>query len=165
MTIQFKDRKNELKLIDDCLSSKRFEFMLTYGRRRVGKTELHLYATEDMKRIYYLCRKSRNVEQFKAQCVKVVPDAEMIQEDYESLFKFLKDKVDVIIIDEFPEMVREDKNILNIFQYIVDIILKNSKLKLFLLGPSISVMKNEVLSTPSPLYGRKTIALKYSEKA
>lgn len=157
--IAFKDRKDELKIINDCLTSNKFEFMLTYGRRRVGKTELHLYATQNTKTIYYLSRKSQNVEKFKEQCVKIVPEAEMIVADYESLFKFLKDKVDVIIIDEFPEMIQEDKNLLNIFQYVVDIILRDSKLKLFLLGSSTSIMKHDVLSTPSPLYGRKTIAL------
>jgi len=157
--IDFKDRKRELKIITESLKSNKFEFMLTFGRRRVGKTELHLHATKDLKVIYYLARKGRNEEKFKEQCVKTIPEAEMIMTDYESLFKFLKDKVDVIIIDEFPEMVREEKNVLNIFQYIVDIILKNSKLKLFLLGSSISMMKSEILSAPSPLYGRKTISL------
>lgn len=155
----FKDRKKELKIINECLSSNKFELMLTYGRRRVGKTELHLHATKGLKVIYYLARKSRNVEKFKEQCVKVIPEAEMIMAKYESLFEFVKDRVDAIIIDEFPEMVKEDDNILNIFQYIVDIILKNSKLKLFLLGSSISVMKSQILSAPSPLYGRKSISL------
>jgi hypothetical protein len=159
ITSDFKNRKKELKTIEGCLKSGKFEFMLTYGRRRVGKTALHLHATRDVKIIYYLARRARNVEKFKGQCVKIIPEAEMIKADYESLFKFVKDKVDAVIIDEFPEMVREDSNILNIFQYIIDIILKDSTLKLFLLGSSISVMKSEVLSSPSPLYGRRTASL------
>ena len=159
MKNSFKDREEELNLIMDCLNSSKFEFMLTYGRRRVGKTELHLHATRSLDKIYYLSRKSGNVEKFKEQCVEAVPEADMIRTEYEALFKYLKDKIDVVIIDEFPEMVQEDKNVLNIFQYIVDIVLKESRMKLFLLGSSISIMKNEVLSTPSPLYGRKTAAL------
>ncbi|MBD3197348.1 MAG: AAA family ATPase, partial [Candidatus Lokiarchaeota archaeon] len=155
----FKDREEELVITNNCIESNKFEFMLTYGRRRVGKTELHLHATRNLKVVYYLSRKSRNLENFKQQCVKIVPQAEIVKLDYEALFEFLKDKVDAIIIDEFPELVREDENILNIFQYISDIILKNTQMKLFLLGSSISIMKSQVLSTPSPLYGRKTISL------
>lgn len=155
----FKDRDHELRMIKDCLSSDKFEFIITYGRRRVGKTELILHATQNLSVIYYLCRRSRNVENFKEQCEKVVPEAGMIRADYESLFTFLMDKVDVIIIDEFPEMIQEDKGVLNTFQYIIDIILKDSNLKLFLLGSSVSIMKNQVLSSPSPLYGRRTSSL------
>lgn len=157
--IDFKDRERELALIQECLESNKFEFMLTYGRRRVGKTELHLHATRNLNIIYFLARKARNLEKFKEQCEKVVPEVDMIKPDYEALFTFLKDKVDAIIIDEFPELVREDKNILNIFQYIVDILLKETQMKLFLLGSSISVMKSQILSTPSPLYGRRTKSL------
>jgi len=156
---EFKNRKNELEIMQKCLNSNKFEFMLTYGRRRVGKTELHLYATNDINKIYYLARKAQNAKKFKAQCVSVIPEAKNIIPEYEALFEFIKEKVDVVIIDEFPEMVKEDNDVLNTFQYIVDIVLKDSKLKLFLLGSSISVMKSEVLSTPSPLYGRKTISL------
>jgi AAA+ ATPase superfamily predicted ATPase len=109
--------------------------------------------------IYFLARKARNVEKFKEQCVDIIPEVEIIIPEYEALFEFIKDKVDAVIIDEFPEMVKENENILNIFQYIVDIVLKDSSLKLFLLGSSLSVMKSQVLSTPSPLYGRKTVSL------
>jgi AAA+ ATPase superfamily predicted ATPase len=68
----------------------------------------------------------------------------------------LKDKVDVIIIDEFQNLIRENKNILSIFQSIVDLILKNSKVKLVLVGSSVSMITSRVLSYKSPLYGRRT---------
>ena len=33
-------RKEEIKLLDDCLYSGKAEFLVVYGRRRVGKTYL-----------------------------------------------------------------------------------------------------------------------------
>lgn len=53
-------------------------------------------------------------------------------------------------------MIKEDKNILNMFQEIVDMTLKNSKLKLFLSGSSVSIITSGVLNYKSPLYGRRT---------
>jgi len=159
---RFKDRIEELQLLQERISSSKFEFGITYGRRRVGKTALHLQASSKNSVIYFLARRSRNIEKFKEQCVKIVPAARMIALDYESLFEFLKDKVDCIIIDEFPNMLHEDENILHIFQVIVDSILPGSSLALFFLGSSISLMKSKVLPASSPLYGRKTMALKLS---
>ncbi len=157
---RFKDRLDEIKLLHDRISSKKFEFCITYGRRRVGKTALHLHVSSQYSVVYFLARRARNIEKFKEQCVKVVPEARMIALDYESLFEFLKDKVDGIIIDEFPNLIHEEENILHIFQAIIDTILPGSSLSLFLLGSSISVMKSKVLPASSPLYGRKTLALK-----
>ena len=39
--------------------------------------------------------------------------------DWEILFDFLKDKVGVVIIDEFQNLIKEDKDILNKFQYLL----------------------------------------------
>ena len=158
----FKNRKDELKKLQKMLTSNKFEFGITYGRRRVGKTALHLKASSQHKVIYYLARKSNNATKFKEQCVKVIPKAKIIAEDFEFLFEFLKDKVDCIIIDEFPNLIEEDSNLLNIFQVIVDTIVKNTPMSLFILGSSISLMKSKILSTSSPLYGRKSLSLKLS---
>lgn len=79
--------------------------------------------------------------------------------DWEVLFDFLKDNAETVVIDEFQNMIQEDANILNIFQSVTDTILKDSPLKLFLLGSSISVITSKVLDHKSPLYGRKTGSL------
>ena len=76
--------------------------------------------------------------------------------DWEVIFEFLMNKVDVVIIDEFQNLIKEDKNLLHIFQAIIDSKLKYTKMKLFLLGSSISMITSKVLNYKSPLYGRKT---------
>jgi len=50
--------------------------------------------------------------------------------------------------------------VLSLFQRIIDTHLKNTKTKLIILGSSISMMGDKVLSYSSPLYGRKTGVLK-----
>ncbi|MGP8337001.1 MAG: ATP-binding protein [Methanosarcinaceae archaeon] len=159
MIIQFKDRKKERRELDEVLSSKTFEFIVIYGRRRIGKTELILKATENKKRIYYLAIGARNLERFYNICIGHYPQVSKLKMDWEVLFDFLKDNAETVVIDEFQNMIQEDANILNIFQSVTDTILKDSPLKLFLLGSSISVMTSKVLDHKSPLYGRKTGSL------
>jgi len=152
----FKDRNKELKELHEALKTDRFEFIIIYGRRRIGKTELILKATEDRKRIYYLAVGEKNLERFYSVCMRHYPEVSKLKPDWEVLFDFLKDRVDAVIIDEFQNLIQEDERVLNLFQVIVDITLKNSKLKLFLLGSSVSVMTSKVLDYRSPLYGRRT---------
>ncbi|MBD3249278.1 AAA family ATPase [Candidatus Woesearchaeota archaeon] len=156
MIIQFKDRKRELKELDDILSKEGFEFIVIYGRRRVGKTELILNATEKTNRIYYLAVGEKNLDRFYDVCINHYPEAAKLKKDWEVLFDFLRKKSDVVIIDEFQNMIKEDSNILHIFQSITDSILKDSNQKLFLLGSSISIITSKLLDYKSPLYGRRT---------
>jgi len=156
MVIQFINRKIELEEIHDTLVSTKFEFLIIYGRRRIGKTELILHATEHKKKIYYLATGENNLGRFYNKCLTVDKNIANLKQDWEVLFDYFKNKVDIIIIDEFQNMIHEDKNILNLFQVIVDSIAKNSTLKIFLLGSSVSIITSKVLSYQSPLYGRRT---------
>jgi len=159
MIIQFKNRKKELQELARTLNSKRFHLFVLYGRRRVGKTELILNATKNKDKIYYLASGENNLERFYNTCSKHNKEVLKLKKDWEVLFDFLKNKTEVVIIDEFQNMIKEDKNILNIFQAIVDTTLKNSNLKLFLLGSSVSIITSKILSYKSPLYGRRSGSL------
>jgi len=155
----FKNRKKELSELNNVLSSNKFEFIIIYGRRRIGKTELVLKATEKNNRIYYLAVGANNLERFYKLCSMHFPEILKLTMDWEIIFEFLKDNVEVVVIDEFQNMIRENANNLNIFQSIMDITLKESDLKIILLGSSISIMTSRVLDYQSPLYGRRTGSL------
>ncbi|XRP97241.1 ATP-binding protein [Methanocaldococcus sp. 16A] len=154
----FINREDELKALNEKLNSNKFEFVVIYGRRRIGKTKLVLKSVENREHIYYLAVEGDNLKHFKRYASKVVPTIEYAKEDWEAYFNFLKDKI--IIIDEFPNLIKENPNILSLFQRIVDIHLKDTKTKLIILGSSLSMMGEKVLSYKSPLYGRKTGVLK-----
>lgn len=158
--MEFKNRKYELNVINEILNSNKFEFLIIYGRRRIGKTELILKATKNKKSLYYFSVGENNLERFYSLCNYFDNNTKKLKKDYEVLIDYLKNEIDVLIIDEFQNLIKEDKNILNLFQYIIDSKLKNSKFKLILLGSSVSMISSKVLSYQSPLYGRKTYSMK-----
>ncbi|MHA1645961.1 MAG: ATP-binding protein [Promethearchaeota archaeon] len=160
--MEFKDRTREVRDLLKKISSKHKQFIVIYGRRRIGKTALALHIAKDEKYIYYLAGEMQNLDKFYHTCAKKVPEILDFKKDYQILFKYLKNKVNVIIIDEFQNLILEDRGILNTFQYIIDILLQDSSLKLILLGSSISLMTKNVLDHSSPLYARKDVSLKLS---
>ena len=155
---KFFNRKKEIKILKDRLKSKSFEFLVIYGRRRVGKTALILESVKNKNYIYYLATERKNLERFKETCSQKTKNFTDLKNDWEVYFKNLKNKI--IIIDEFPNLIKEDNNILSEFQKIVDLILAGSKTKIILCGSRISMMESKVLSYKSPLYGRRTSQLK-----
>jgi uncharacterized protein len=158
--IKFKDRKKEFLELRESINKKAFAFEIIYGRRRVGKTELILHATKKDKRIYYLAVGENNLERFYAVCVEYDSNISKLKMDYEVLFDYLKNNVDVLIIDEFQNLIKENPNFLSILQSIIDTKLKKSNLKFFILGSSISIITSKVLNYNSPIFGRKTASLK-----
>lgn len=72
-------------------------------------------------------------------------------------FKFYnsKDKL-ILIIDEFPYLIKKNQNIPSIFQKLWDNQLINKNILLILTGSSVSIMEKKVLNIKSPLYGRRT---------
>ena len=152
----FVNRNQEIIDLQDILNEKGFQLIIIYGRRRVGKTELVLKTTEQYKRVYYLAIGEQNLPRFYKVCSQFDDSFHDLKPDYEVLFTNLKQKADVVILDEFQNMIYEDKNILNLFQSIIDLNLKDSNLKMIIIGSSVSMITSKVLSYKSPLYGRRT---------
>lgn len=154
----FVNRKDELDAIKKRLKSKNFELIILFGRRRIGKTRLILEAVKSLEHIYFFATESDNLKHFKNTSSRIISEIAYAAEEWESLFNFLKDKI--IIIDEFPNMIKENSTVVSKFQKLVDTQFSDTKTKLILLGSSISMMSNKVLSYQSPLYGRKTGVIK-----
>lgn len=83
-----------------------------------------------------------------------------IFKDWEQAFSALAniktDKKLIVVIDEFPYMVRSNKSIPSILQNLWDNVLKNTNIMLVLSGSSMSFMEGEILGYKNPLYGRTT---------
>ncbi|MHA1720287.1 MAG: ATP-binding protein [Promethearchaeota archaeon] len=158
--MNFIDRNSELEEIREVLESKKFELIIIYGRRRIGKTALILHSTEGMKRIYYLGVGRQNLDRFYRECGNYNKEFLSLRKDFDVLFSELSKKVNIVILDEFQNLIMEDSNILHILQSVIDQKLKNTNLKVFLLGSSISILKSTLLNYKSPLYGRRTGSIK-----
>jgi len=152
------NRTEELKAIKERLPSDGFELIVIYGRRRVGKTRLVLEAVKEFSHVYYLAVEGDNLRHFKETAERVFPEVRYVREDWEALLHALRDKI--IVIDEFPNLIKEDPGVLSVFQRAIDTELAGSNTKLILLGSSVSMMTKKVLSYKSPLYGRRTGSMK-----
>jgi hypothetical protein len=156
----FVDRETEKAELARILGSKKFEFAVLYGRRRIGKTRLVLEVLKKHDHVYYLAVEKNNLPNFISTVAKKLPGILELRDDWEVVLDFLKDKTGALVIDEFQNLIKEDKATLALFQRAIDTNLKDSRLKLFILGSSVSMISSEVLEYQSPLYGRKTSSKK-----
>ncbi len=80
--------------------------------------------------------------------------------DWLDLFQMIADykpeEKKVLVIDEFPYMVKANPAFPSVLQNAWDEILKDSNVMLILSGSLISMMQKHALSYDSPLYGRRT---------
>lgn len=168
MAITFVDRKRELEFLEE-LWEKENSFLPVYGRRRVGKTRLIKEFMRNKPSVYYLARNSTysdNLREFSRAVLEAFPSAFLSETSFSSfsdVFRYLAEKGKVVVvIDEFPYLIQSDKRVLSEFQYIVDEIVRTSNLHLILVGSSVGMMEEHVLSQKSPLYGRRDGQIKLS---
>ncbi len=168
MSITFVDREKELEFLERLWEGKN-SFLPVYGRRRVGKTRLIKEFIADKPAIYYLARNStylHNLRGFSRAILERFPAPYLSEESFSSfadVFRYLKEKGKlIVVIDEFPYLIQSDRRVLSEFQYIVDEIVRTSSLHLILVGSSVGMMEEHVLSQKSPLYGRRDGQIKLS---
>lgn len=162
----FIGREKELKFLNDRYNSPKAELIVLYGRRRVGKTETLKEFCKDKKHIFYSCKECTDKEQLEAFSNIIlktgITASKYIQsfENWEKLFKSIleiesKEKK-LLIIDEFPYMVKGNKEIPSILQNLWDNLLKDENVMIILCGSSMSFIEKEILAEKNPLYGRAT---------
>ncbi len=159
MNLKFVNRQQELKFLEDHARKKSFEFIVIYGRRRVGKTSLLEEFLKNKEHVYFLCDKGgslRNIERFKQLIATTWKQPLLATTDWEELFKIPQLHNTIIVLDEFPYLVEKDHAIPSIFQVIIDTVLSKTSTMFIVSGSSMSMMERGVLSYASPLYGRKT---------
>lgn len=158
-------RENELTEIKALCNSKKFEFLVMYGRRRVGKTEILKEISKTYNAIFFSAQEKNdllNLTDFSKVLQNHFNDNYLSSFDnWENAFKYFADKSkknsrEILIIDEFPYIANENESIKSILQHIIDHDLKNRNVKLILCGSSVSSMEEGVLGSKSPLYGRAT---------
>lgn len=168
----FAGRMKELAYLEKKYKSIQSEFLVIYGRRRIGKTEILKKFASDKKHIFYSAIETvdkNQLELFSKEILKGSDFEKFIStfKSWEEAFEFLanqsKDQRVLIVIDEFPYMVNGNPSIPSILQNIWDLNLKNTQLMLILCGSSMAFMEKELLSAKNPLYGRLTGNYKVEE--
>ncbi|MFH1618472.1 MAG: ATP-binding protein [bacterium] len=157
-------RGQELKTLKRIAGSDRAEFLLLYGRRRVGKSELIDRFLKSQKGIRLLAREEAEAlqlkqfsdvlaERFHDGLLKTNPFTK-----WDAFFSYLADKAGkriVIALDEFPYLIEANSSLPSLLQYHWDQKLRKTGIFLILCGSSIGMMET-LMGSKSPLYGRRT---------
>ena len=159
-------RKEELNHLNELYESNDFEFLVMYGRRRVGKTTILQEFAEHSNSIFFPAREKNdalNLEDF-SKVVQYHFDHNFIASfsSWEDAFNYISSKVEqrtTIIIDEFPYIIEENSSIKSILQHVIDLSWKNKNIFLILCGSSVSIIENDVMGRKSPLHDRQTSSL------
>lgn len=168
MLLKFVDRANELESLKKLHESKNPEFIVVYGRRRMGKTALVKEFMKNEKHFYFLAKQENltlEFERFKenfARKFNIFLEGKNWEELFEEITEKIKERL-IVVIDEFPYWIAKDEGILSEFQYLWDELLSKKDAMLVLLGSYVSVMEQKVLGYKSPLYGRRTAQMEIKQ--
>lgn len=166
----FIGREIELNSLNALYESNRFEFVVLYGRRRVGKTALITRFIENKSAIYFMGVESnakQNLENFSASILEYISgikDTETsfasFQAALDTVFQLAQNKRMILAIDEYPYVARASKSLASTLQLLIDKYKDRSRLMLILCGSSMSYMEDHVLAYKAPLYGRRTAQIR-----
>ena len=165
----FIGREKELNALEKLYDSKKFEFAVVYGRRRVGKTSILSKFVVDKKAIYFTgieSNENQNLVNFSNAILDFTTSFSVdaafpsFQSALDYVFRLsLKERI-VLVIDEYPYVARASKSLPSTLQLLIDQYKESSKLMLILCGSSMSYIEDHVLAYKSPLYGRRTAQFK-----
>lgn len=165
----FIGRERELKALNNLYQSDKFEFVVLYGRRRVGKTALINAFIDKKKNIYFMGVESnakQNLENFSNSIfeyqtgIQADTSFSSFQAALEFVFRLAEKERIILALDEYPYVARASKSLASTLQMLIDKYKDTSKLMLILCGSSMSYMEDHVLAYKAPLYGRRTAQMK-----
>lgn len=169
----FIGRKEELAFLEERYQQEGSQLVVLYGRRRVGKTETLRQFCRDKEHVFFSCTESPDEQQLTSFSERIlqkgIPAASYIQRfsDWEkalgSITELPGKGKKLLIIDEFPYMVKGNRSIPSILQNLWDSRLKDENVMIILCGSAMSFIEKEILAEKNPLYGRTTGILKMRE--
>lgn len=157
--MEFLDRQRVMARLKRALSREKTQFIVIYGRRRVGKSTLikkmmHIERGD----VYFLADQTAESSQrqlFADMVANTIPDFNQAtylswEVLFRSLNRQLKKRV-LICLDEFPYLVKSCPSLPSVIQKLLDE--KELKFDLILSGSSQQMMQGFVLDSTEPLYG------------
>ena len=169
----FIGRKEELSYLEERYRSKEAQMIVLYGRRRVGKTETLRKFCEGKQHVFYSCTECPDHQQLEAFSQRMLetgmPASRYLhsfsdwKQAFESVLELPGTGKKLLVIDEFPYMVKGNREIPSILQNLWDEIFQKSDVMMILCGSAMAFMEKEILADKNPLYGRATGILKMRE--
>lgn len=165
----FVGREKELMTLESLYKKESFEFVVIYGRRRVGKTTLLSEFIKGKKAVFYPgidSNEKQNLELFSSSIMTATTQSQagFTFRDFNEALEYVyeeacKERL-ILVIDEYPYLANCYSGISSLLASFIDHKFLDSKLMLILCGSSLSFMENQVLGYQSPLYGRRTAQMK-----
>ncbi len=147
-------RRNELQEMNARYRRDKFECVVIYGRRRVGKTALINKFCEDKPAIFFSALNSSSQENLEALSKAIhnykspdsinAPVYSSYADALDEITRIAKNERLIFVIDEYPYLAKTDESISSRLQHIIDHVWQESKLFLILCGSSMSFMEYQV---------------------
>jgi len=169
----FIGRTTELQTLDRLWRSNRSEFLILYGRSRVGKTALltHWIQQHHPRALYWVANPDSALAQLRSFSQAVysfsrpnfdVPEQFTYaswEQAWEEIARLAEQERIAICMDEFTYLLETTPAIAGKLQNFWDHRLKDSNVFLCLSGSHMGMMMRQVLSYQAPLYGRASARL------
>lgn len=172
----FFGRQFELSLLQRLYERQGAQFLVLYGRRRVGKTALvtHWLSSqlEERSYLYWMATQtstknqlqdfSQAIYRFKNPTATAQPQFsyQSWEDALEDLVSLAEEKRFVLVLDEITYVMQANPEVASLFQRVWDHLLQNSNLFLILTGSLAGIIQRTMLNYKAPLYGRASAKLK-----
>jgi uncharacterized protein len=170
MKFPFTGREQELDLLDQLWEAPGAQFLVLYGRRRIGKTALlsHWIERTGHRVLYWVASPSSPLVQLRSfsQAVYTAanPDApapadftySTWDQAWRQVANLARNERLAVFVDEFTYILEVTPEIAGMLQNLWDQVLCKTNLLLCVSGSHLGMMKREFLNYQAPLYGRAT---------
>lgn len=170
MKFPFLGREQELSLLDHLWEAPGAQFLVLYGRRRVGKTALlaHWIERTGHRALYWVATPSSPLAQLRSFSQAVYnaanPDAlapddftyATMEQAWRQVASLAKAGRIAVFVDEFTYLLEVSPEIAGMLQNLWDQVLSKADIVMGISGSHLGMMKREFLSYQAPLYGRAT---------
>ena len=157
MEERFIGRRDELARLEKVWNSGSFEFVVIYGRRRVGKSFLIDVFREGKSGVYFeAVEGGTEVTQLRLMSRAVsnglYGSDSLVYPDFISIFDDIAKKAAserfYLAIDEISYLCESCPEMVGLLQHYVDVVFRNTKLVLILSGSSRRFIEEDILSSP-----------------
>ena len=158
----FLNRTSELALLRERTASPKADFLVVYGRRRVGKTELLTQLARDCRSIYFEATPSTAVDQLRGlseQLALVTGNRDYTRrpladwgQALDAIADFARDETSLVVLDEFQFLARRHRGMegqINVWWRETG---RHLPITLVVAGSEISFFEDEILA--GTMYGR-----------
>ena len=162
---RFVGRTRELAALRQHYATGRFEMVVVYGRRRLGKTMLLTEFSKGKRCLFFTATEKSdtiNLVEFSRAVAEFFALPGITFSSWMDALRFVADHARdgseplLFIFDEFPYAAKANPSLPSMLQQLIDRRLADADMTLILCGSNQGFMESEVLGESSPLYGRRT---------